>query len=316
MEHRCASSGHTSRNMNSSTEKATIQSTFRCVAVVFPLHAVRILTMKRVKVVAVVVLLWSILYNVPRYLLLKPTPYWEPYLNRTWLRLEPSDLSSSIVLVSAYFGYINTVVKVVLPVALVSILNVILLCFLHRRRHYLLQQVRTSVHDSHAHCSARASRGWSRRSRSSAGGDGEGQGGGGGGGAPGAHRHHQQHQRVTSVVLAITGVFLLSQVFAGTQVLLHLLGLDKVNVEASTVFAQVCDTVVILVSATNFLLYYAFGEKFRKIIRSHTCCTMCQSHPGDNVSPGRGQQEETVSLPTCLTTTNGNVLPRSSTHTY
>ena len=195
---------------------------------VFPLHAFRILTMRRVKTVAAIVLLWSILYNVPRFMLLEPAHYWEPHLNRTWLRLEPSNLSRSPFFVAVYFGYANTAVKVVIPVALVSVLNVLLLCYLRRRRHYLLQQVqvRSAVHNGHGHyTAAQNTRGW--------GGGRTGTSGPSGGGAASNHR-------VTSVVLAITGVFLFSQVFAGTQVLLHLLGLDKRYEQPCTVFAQVC----------------------------------------------------------------------------
>ncbi|KAK7114576.1 FMRFamide receptor-like [Littorina saxatilis] len=260
-------------------------SSERCIAVVFPLHAVRILTMKRVKTVAVGVLVWAIVYNIPRYMLLKPVQYWEPSINRTWVRLEPSIHAGSAYLVSVYFGYVNTVGKVVIPVTLVSVLNVILLCFLRRRRHYLLQQVRSSIHDGHAHYTAQTARGW-----------GGGRNGGRHGSGTGAAGQASNH-RVTSVVLAITGVFLLSQVFTGTQVLLHLLGLDKQYVQSSTVFAQVCDTVVILVSATNFLLYYAFGEKFRKIIRSHICCKKSNTNStADSISPGGGRREETTAM--------------------
>ncbi|XP_025076250.1 FMRFamide receptor-like isoform X2 [Pomacea canaliculata] len=233
----------------------------RCIAVAFPLHAVRILTMKRVKILAGVILVWSILFNVPRYLMLEPTRYWEPSLNRTWIRLEPSVHSLSSTLLFVFFGYVTTIVKVVVPVIVVSVLNVILLCCLRRRRHYLLQQqVRTSSYDSyHAHYSSTRSLGgrhalgrghWGGRSRTS----------------------QASSHRVTSVVLAITSVFLLSQLFAAAQVLIHLLGYEQLCGHPCAVFTQICDTVFILVSATNFLLYYAFGENFRKIIRKYLCC--------------------------------------------
>ncbi|XP_076470340.1 uncharacterized protein LOC143300502 [Babylonia areolata] len=313
-------------------------SSERCIAVVFPLHAVRILTTARVQKVAVVVFLWAVLYNVPRYMLLEPVTYWEPWLNATWVRLEPSQYSRSLFFVSVYFGYVNTAVKVVVPVALVSLLNVILLCYLRRRRHYLLQQGRTSTtssttlptnghhhhhhhhnHNHPAHYAANAPRTW--------GGGGGGGGGGSSGGAGAGGRHSSlssgsrvssgrsgttppvaggrgggrggrpaSHQRVTSVVLAITGTFLLSQLFAGTQVLLHLLGVDKRHVQPCAVFTQVCDIVVILVSATNFLLYYAFGEKFRKIIRDNLCCKKRSSYTDNSMSPGARRQDETTAL--------------------
>ena len=184
-------------------------------------------------------MLWSLVYNIPRYLILQPASYWEPALNRTWVRLEPSPLSRSHVLLSIYFGYANTALKVVLPVVLVSVLNIVLLCYLRRRRHYLLQQVRTSHHNGHAHYTARTSRGWAGGRGRVGGGSAANlvPGGSGGGGAGGVGP--ASHQRVTTVVLAITGFFLVSQVFAGAQVLLHLLKVDRSHPQAASVFAQV-----------------------------------------------------------------------------
>ncbi|KAK7464005.1 hypothetical protein BaRGS_00038003, partial [Batillaria attramentaria] len=241
-----------------------------CIAVTVPLHAVRILTMKRVKIMAGIVLLWSVLFNIPRYMLLEPTQYWEPSLNTTWIRLEPSPHALSQTLLLVYFGYVNTIVKVAVPVLLVSLLNVILLCSLRRRRHYLLQQVRTSSpdcssnnHHKRAHtCFGKS--GWSGGRRNGGSRSSQGMG-------------PASNHRVTSVVLAITGVFLLSQLFAGAQVLIHLLDFERTCGQPCVVFTQVCDTVFLLVSATNFLLYYAFGEKFRKIIKNSMCCRTASS---------------------------------------
>jgi hypothetical protein len=58
------------------------------------------------------------------------------------VRLHPSAHSLDYAFLEGYFGYGNTVVKVALPVVVVSALNAVLLCYLRRRRNYLFQQVK------------------------------------------------------------------------------------------------------------------------------------------------------------------------------
>lgn len=92
-------------------------------------------------------------------------------------------------------------------------------------------QVRTSSYDSyHAHYSSTRSLGgrhalgrghWGGRSRTS----------------------QASSHRVTSVVLAITSVFLLSQLFAAAQVLIHLLGYEQLCGHPCAVFTQVNNSI-------------------------------------------------------------------------
>lgn len=185
----------------------------------------RILTLNRVKKVAAVIFVWSILFNIPRYMMLEPKEYWEASLNHTWIRLEPTEHSDSVTLVFLFFGYVNTIVKVVIPLLLVGFLNIILLCYLHHRHNYLFQQVRTSppevqrLHYNRAHGSEFG--GSSERFRF------------------GNRKHLSSSNRVTSVVLAITGIFWLSQLFAGSEVLIYLFGYDKDCGQPCAVFTQV-----------------------------------------------------------------------------
>ncbi|RUS75764.1 hypothetical protein EGW08_016469, partial [Elysia chlorotica] len=65
----------------------------RCIAITAPLKVTQWLTTRRVKVVTVLILVWSLAYNIPRILFFAPRAYWESSINSTWYRLEPTDFS-------------------------------------------------------------------------------------------------------------------------------------------------------------------------------------------------------------------------------
>ncbi|XP_035826321.1 probable G-protein coupled receptor frpr-1 [Aplysia californica] len=183
-------------------------------------------------IVTVCIFFWSVLYNIPRCIMLEPTMYWERSINHSWIRLEPTKPSMNIDFLVIYFGYFATIFKVVIPIVIVSVANAILLCCLRRRNSAFVEHVQIS-NDA-------------------------------------ARNAPSNDSRVTTVVFAITWTFLISQTFAGAQVLLLLTGHNACG-DPCHLFNQVCDLVFVLVSATNFLLYYAFGQRFRRIIRGYFC---------------------------------------------
>ncbi|KAK3774442.1 hypothetical protein RRG08_028628 [Elysia crispata] len=84
----------------------------RCIAITTPLKVTQWLTTRRVKVVTVLILVWSLAYNIPRILFFAPTAYWESSINSTWYRLEPTDFANYGKFLVIYFGYLNTIFKV------------------------------------------------------------------------------------------------------------------------------------------------------------------------------------------------------------
>ncbi|CAL1540106.1 unnamed protein product [Lymnaea stagnalis] len=201
----------------------------RCLAITSPFRILQWFTSRRIKIATLCILVWSIAFNIPRFLLLESTWYWEPYLNRTWIRLDSSDLSLNVWLLKIYFGYLNTLFKLILPILLVVISNTALLCCLRKRHSVFVEHVQVN--------------GESARSVSHS--DG----------------------RVTPMVLAVTWTFVLSHSFAGIQVFYHLWRDQNSCTEWCITFDQLCDVIFALTSATNFLLYYAFGIKFRKLVK-------------------------------------------------
>ncbi|RUS75765.1 hypothetical protein EGW08_016470, partial [Elysia chlorotica] len=287
--------------------------------------------------------------------------YWESSINSTWYRLEPTDFSKYREFLVIYFGYLNTIFKVLIPIACVSVCNTVLVCCLRRRRSLFAQHVQLcqysdvqspatqlstagpTANGSPCHsrensrenscekrpdgcasdCSLKLSpiyrrgdtcNGHSNRdscdsdfdlsaspcNKHSPGSIAAKFGSArereqsssfirlGGKQYPGNklsasptsqhhhhhHHHHHQHQqqhkkkqhrkrtagagrsgdaKVTSMVLAVTWTFLISQAFAGAQVILHLTGSQATCGQRCVLFNQFCDLVYVLVSATNFL---------------------------------------------------------------
>ncbi|KAK3774440.1 hypothetical protein RRG08_028626 [Elysia crispata] len=113
--------------------------------------------------------------------------------------------------------------------------------------------------------------------------------------APGGH---SGDAKVTSMVLAVTWTFLISQAFAGAQIIVHLTGSQGNCGQRCVLFNQFCDLVFALVSATNFLLYYAFGQRFRRIIRKRFCWRRSSSNcgTGHNLADSMGSRSTRQSV--------------------
>ncbi|XP_055891501.1 FMRFamide receptor-like [Biomphalaria glabrata] len=199
----------------------------RCLAITAPFRTRQWLTSRRIKLTTLVILFWSISFNLPRFLFLQATDYWEPYLNRSWIRLEPSSLSENVEFLNIYFAYLNTTFKFVIPILLVIISNMVLLCCLRHRRNLFVRHVQVNGESC---------------------------------------RSAVKDGRVTPMVLAVTWAFVLSHVFAVVQVFLNLQGPCS-SPQWCITFNLVCDFIFLSTSATNFLLYYAFGKKFRKLVQ-------------------------------------------------
>lgn len=204
----------------------------RFVAIVKPLKATAICTRSRAWKIIFVIFVWSILYNIPRCLdnTLRAIP--DPVTNKTTYVTENSQFGQSSFYNSVYLVYLNFFFHFLLPFVTISVLNILILKTLQRRKS--------------------AIRG--RRYRS----------------------YSLDEHRLTAMVLAMTVVFFVCQLFGAVQ----LLFLQVNDVRSGRIgdyplsleiFNATAETMVIVNSAFNFILFCVFGRKFRHTFLKCIC---------------------------------------------
>ncbi|XP_046564698.1 G-protein coupled receptor daf-37-like [Haliotis rubra] len=116
----------------------------RYVMVTKPLKVKSMMTRKTIRWVVLAIYTFSILFNIPHWIAMAPESYWEPYLNRSWLRPRNRDFMFSKFYLRYYRGYLNMVVKLIVPFVIFIITTSLILLHLYRSRHTIRKSVAKS----------------------------------------------------------------------------------------------------------------------------------------------------------------------------
>ncbi|CAL1537743.1 unnamed protein product, partial [Lymnaea stagnalis] len=203
----------------------------RAMVVLLPLKAKNICTRSRAGIASAVVTVCSIIYNVPRYL--EYTNEADSSLALTDHSVTRSEFGRSFFFQVVYLIYFNSAVHFIVPVGLIIVLNL-----------KMIQRVCTR----------------GRRVVRLGGSCGESQ------------------TRLTAMIITLTGLFCLCQLLAALELILcpdEPVGQSEVDPThcemTGTVISAVGETCTLLNSATNFVVYSIFGNKFRRCLRQ-LCC--------------------------------------------
>ncbi|KAK6184781.1 hypothetical protein SNE40_007177 [Patella caerulea] len=121
----------------------------RFMAVSKPFHAMSKWTFSRARKVAACVLLWSFLYNAPRFFEYRPRLYTDLTWNMTWLNSNSTALTNNRDYVMIYLGYINLVIEIICPLVVLSVFHIQLLHLLQTRNKSILRINAVREQDTH-----------------------------------------------------------------------------------------------------------------------------------------------------------------------
>ncbi|XP_041375169.1 FMRFamide receptor-like [Gigantopelta aegis] len=204
----------------------------RCIAIVKPLGARSICTRSRAGKIVIGIMVWSIFYNIPRCLENELEVVWDPMVNQSVYITAQSTFGNSWFYNYVYLVCINCIFHFLLPFLALSLMNYFILKTLWQRKRGILNQQRAvSLENDY---------------------------------------------RLTAVVLAMTTVFFICQLFGATQlVILQANGIQSSRIGKCTkpceIFKAIAETVVIVNSAINFILFCVFGNKFRQMFLRCIC---------------------------------------------
>ncbi|XP_048238831.1 G-protein coupled receptor daf-37-like [Haliotis rufescens] len=104
-----------------------------------PLQVKSMMTRKIIRWIVLAIYIFSILFNIPHWIAMAPERYWEPYLNKTWLRPRNKEFMFSNFYTKFYRGYVNMVIKLVVPIVIFITTTSLILVHLYRSRHGILK---------------------------------------------------------------------------------------------------------------------------------------------------------------------------------
>nr|KAG5704471.1 hypothetical protein BaRGS_003782 [Batillaria attramentaria] len=217
----------------------------RAMVVMRPLRAKYICTRRRAVLVSLGVLVWAVIYNIPRCL-----EYGTQVIHQ---EVDPaSNLTTTEIIVGKtqfahsnfynvhYLVYFNSVFHFILPFLVICTLNAMIVARLVSRRRNVPRNQRSNV-------------------------------------------QAENEVKLTIMVLSLTVVFCVCQLFAAIELIIVQLEKDyKAELghcsEPCEAFSAFAETMTIVNSATNFLLYSIFGEKFRRACIKYMCPFLKPAH--------------------------------------
>ncbi|XP_076470824.1 FMRFamide receptor-like [Babylonia areolata] len=210
----------------------------RAMVVMRPLRAKYICTRRRAVLVSLAVLLWAVVYNIPRCLVYGTqivSVQVDAASNETLTELlvDKTDFAHSTFYNRYYLVYFNSLVHFVFPFLVILVLNAMIITRLVRRRRNLSRTQRSGL-------------------------------------------QVESESKLTVMILSLTVVFCVCQVFAAVELIIVQLEKDYSQrlghcSRACEGFSAFAETMTIVNSATNFLLYSIFGEKFRRACVRYIC---------------------------------------------
>ncbi|XP_046328194.1 FMRFamide receptor-like [Haliotis rufescens] len=120
----------------------------RYIAVCHPLHAANTCTKSRAKKAMLLIFLWSILYNIPRYFHYRVDTKWVDEKNRTQAVAKETEFGSDTVFRQVYLIYFQLIFMFLIPFSILMILNSALIRAL-RHSHQQRQQMSNSAAREH-----------------------------------------------------------------------------------------------------------------------------------------------------------------------
>ncbi|KAL8613865.1 hypothetical protein ACOMHN_032855 [Nucella lapillus] len=225
----------------------------RAMVVMRPLRAKYICTRRRAVLVSLAVLLWAVIYNIPRCLeygtqVITVQVDLESNATLTELLVAKTEFAHSAFYNLYYLVYFNSLVHFVFPFVVICVLNAMIIARLVRRRRTLTRNQRSGL-------------------------------------------QVESESKLTVMILSLTVVFCICQVFAAVELIV--VQLEKDNSQELDHCSQACEgfsafaeTMTIVNSATNFLLYSIFGEKFRRACIRYIC-PFVKTHQSNGVTVQR-----------------------------
>ncbi|XP_067651619.1 FMRFamide receptor-like isoform X2 [Haliotis asinina] len=120
----------------------------RYIAVCHPLHAANTCTKSRAKKAMLLIFLWSILYNIPRYFHYRVETKWVEDKNRTRAIAKETEFGSDTVFRQVYLIYFQLIFMFLIPFSILMILNSALIRAL-KHSHQQRQQMSNSAAREH-----------------------------------------------------------------------------------------------------------------------------------------------------------------------
>ncbi|XP_076470676.1 FMRFamide receptor-like [Babylonia areolata] len=120
----------------------------RFIAVCRPLHAANTCTKSRAKRTILLIFLWSVLYNIPRYFHYEAGRHWNNSTQAHEMRVTETDFAKNDVFRHVYIIYFQLIFMFLLPFLVISVLNAALLKAINRSRQQR-QQMSTSATREH-----------------------------------------------------------------------------------------------------------------------------------------------------------------------
>ncbi len=203
-------------------------TTERYIAVAKPFLASRICKKSVAAKASAVVLVWCIVYNIPRYMAYTFYDQWRDETNTTRVNFTRTSFGESFFYNEVYLVWINLSLRFLLPCTILVVLNTLLLRALMKSKKLEINKTQP--------------------------------------------KSRKDGQRLTAMVLAVTTMFFFCELFPAIS-LIWTRGVNRYY-ECSLAcnnFVSLSDTMVIVNSACNFMLYCAVGKRFRDIFLKLFC---------------------------------------------
>ncbi|XP_041374236.1 FMRFamide receptor-like [Gigantopelta aegis] len=216
----------------------------RALAVMRPLLCSKV-TPKHIKAASIFIVVWSVAFNIPHWFALPPQLYWEPLINRTWLRYTTTNYTGSNLYLLVYEGYIQILLVYVIPTVFMITSAVAMVRSFVRRK--VFRQSRRSLESSQ---NSEQTAVFLRQTS----------------------QLHQQTTRLTTIVLSVTVMSIISQGLASIELILFatVWGKGSNCGDCCKLLSSFNVLLISLNSGINFAFYGLWGAKYR-----YTCKNMC-----------------------------------------
>ncbi|XP_046552267.1 FMRFamide receptor-like [Haliotis rubra] len=208
----------------------------RCVAVVKPLKAAVVFTQKRTNQILVAIFIFSVIFNIPRCME-HSLKLGSPTISVT------KSVFYDTAFYTVYLIYINFIVHFAIPFTLIAVFNVLMIHTLRNvTRGYKKHDKSKAVIELNVNVGNRSSSGTGNK--------------------------------LCGTVLAVTSLFFLCHLVPAVALVLEQTENAKRLGDCSAACSRVSslgDTLIIVCSATNFILYCMFGRKFRLVFQALFC---------------------------------------------
>ncbi|KAL8605173.1 hypothetical protein ACOMHN_031114 [Nucella lapillus] len=208
----------------------------RAMVVNRPLRAKSMCTRRRAVLVSLGVVVWAVIYNIPRCLeygtVVIKNDVGDNSTMEEFISVK-TDFAHTAFYNVYYLVYFNSVFHFIFPFLVICILNAMIIARLFKRRRHVPRNQRRSA-------------------------------------------QAESESKLTVMILSLTAVFCVCQVLAAIELIIVQLEKDYTArlghcshpCEAFSAFAE---TMTVVNSATNFMLYSIFGEKFRRACCRYVC---------------------------------------------